>query len=136
MTDKVKTSLAIHYNAILGQRGFQLAPHHYPIVAGIEDDRIPMLAAIGPPGFGKSNLMAIAAPTWFIGNDPTTTVLGVSAGEKLVGTFLRASMEIIQASPHFGELYPDVRPDMGAGWSSGTRATAAACMTRRRRRSW
>lgn len=113
-----RTSLAVHYNSILGQRGFQLAPHHYPIILGIEDDRIPMLAAIGPPGYGKSLLVDIAAPTWFVGNDPTMTVLGVSAGEKLVGTFLRASMEIIQFSPHFCELYPTVRPDMQAGWST------------------
>lgn len=113
-----KVPLSTYYNAVFGSRGFSLAPHHYPMIAGIEDDRIPFLAVIGPPGLGKSTLWSIAAPTWFIGEDPTMTVLGVSAGEKLVGTFLNAAMEIVQQSPHFYELYPDVRPDTNAGWST------------------
>ena len=66
----------------------------------------------------NSTLFGVATPTWALGNDPTTTVLAISAGEKLVGTFLRASMEVIQDSPHFAELYPGVRPDIAAGWSS------------------
>lgn len=115
---KQRVPLAEHYNAVFGPRGFQLAPHHYPIVAGVEDDRIPKLFILVSPGAGKSTLFSVGIPTWELGNDPTMTVLGVSAGEKLVGTFLHAAMEVIQHSKHFRALYPDVQPDKTAGWST------------------
>lgn len=66
----------------------------------------------------NSTLFGVAIPTWEVGNDPSMTVLGVSAGEKLVGTFLHAAMEVIQQSKHFQVLYPEVRPDKNAGWST------------------
>ena len=125
---KTWTPLTVHYNAIFEKRGFALAPHQRHFVQGIEDDRITFLLAIAAPGVGKSTLLGVAVPTWFLGNDPTLTVLGVSAGEKLIQKQMHASMEILQHSPEFHELYPAVRPDMQAGWSlqSGLYVTGRA----------
>lgn len=47
---KEPLGLAAFYNAMMAPRGFQLAPHHYPIVAGLEDDRIENFLYLGPPG--------------------------------------------------------------------------------------
>lgn len=125
---KTWTPLTEHYDAIFKKRGFALAPHQRHFVQGIEDDRITFLLAIAAPGVGKSTLLGVAVPTWFLGNDPTLTVLGVSAGEKLIQKQMHASMEILQHSPEFHELYPAVRPDMQAGWSlqSGLYVTGRA----------
>ncbi len=115
---KKRTSLAAHYNALFSRRKLSLPAHLYPFVRGIEDDRIPFLLAIAAPGVGKSTLLGIALPTWFLGNEPQLTILGVSAGEDLVKKQIKACMEVIQHSPEFAQMYPNVKPDMQAGWSS------------------
>jgi predicted phage terminase large subunit-like protein len=66
----------------------------------------------------NSTLLGIALPTWFLGNQPDLTILGVSAGESLIKKQIKACMEIIQHSPEFHQLYPDVKPDMQSGWSA------------------
>ena len=114
---KRKIGLAEFYNAIMAPRGFSLAPHHYPVVAGLEDTRIENLLLIGPPGTGKSNLLCTAYPLWAIGEDPTQTVLSVSAAAGLPTTFMTASMQIIQNSKVWKEFYPDVTPAVQQGWS-------------------
>ena len=113
-----KIGLAAYYNLVMCDRGFNAAPHHVPICLGLEDTRISNLMVLGPPGTGKSTLLGVVYPTYRVGHDPATTVLGISAGEKLISTFIHAAGEIIQHSPHFKNLFPTVRPDMSAGWSS------------------
>lgn len=112
-----RISLAAYYNAICAARGFGLAPHHYPIVAGLEDDRIENFLVLGPPGTGKSLLFCCVYPTWVLGHEPSLTVLSVSAGEKLPQGFMASCMQIIQSEPAFRRLFPDVRPDPQTGWS-------------------
>ncbi len=114
---KYTIGLAPYYNAVLAGRGFALAPHHYPIVGGLEDDRIENLLFLGPPGTGKSVLLSTVYPTWRLGHDPTTTILSVSAGEKLPATFMQASMQIFQHNKVYRELFPAVYPDQKTGWS-------------------
>lgn len=112
-------TLAVYSNSVLAGRGFQLAPHHYVMCTGLEDLRIPKLLITGPPGTGKSTILSMTYPTYRLGKDPTTTVLGVSAGEKLIQTFMHAGMEIIQHSKEWQQFFPEVRPDIKAGWSTG-----------------
>ena len=59
MTPKI--GLAAYYNSLNSVRGFALAPHHYPIVAGLEDDRIENFLVLGPPGLGTTTLRQDAA---------------------------------------------------------------------------
>ena len=112
-----KIDLATYYNLVQGPRGFSLAPHHYPMVQVLEDDRIENVLFLVPAGSGKSNLVDIVYPTWKLGHDPTLAILSVSAGERLPQTFMLASMAIIKDDPTFRQSFPDVRPDQGTGWS-------------------
>ena len=112
-----KIGLAAWYTAIYGARGFGLAPHHYPIVAGLEDHRINNLLMLGPPGLGKSSLLSSVYPAWELGHDPTLTILSVSAGERLPQGFMAATAQIIQHDRTWKELFPDVRPSPDLGWS-------------------
>jgi len=112
-----RISLSAFYNAVYSSRGFALAPHHYPIVAGLEDSRIDNLLLLGPPGLGKSNMLSSVYPAWELGHDPTLTILSVSAGEKLPQGFMAATMQIIQHDKTFRELFPGVRPAPNLGWS-------------------
>ena len=112
-----KISLAAYYNALYAPRGFALAPHHYPLVMGLEDHRIQNLFMLAGPGTGKSNLLDIAYASWEMGHDPTLPILAVSAGEALPQGFMSAVMQIVQHDKTFQRLFPDVRPDPAQGWS-------------------
>lgn len=94
-----------------------MAPHHYPIVTGLEDSRIQNMLFLGPPGTGKSTLFSSVYPAWELGHDPSLTVLSVSAGEALPQGFLSATQQIIQHNKVFQELFPEVRPAPDMGWS-------------------
>ena len=109
--------LAAFYNQVMGRRGFEMAPHHYPMVAALEDKRIQNILFMVPAGGGKSNLLDIVYPTLELGRDPTLTILSVSAGERLPQTFLQAAMSLIKDDPTFAKAFPEVRPDAGTGWS-------------------
>lgn len=112
-----KIGLAAWYNLVYAPRGFQLAPHHYPIVAGLEDQRIENFLFLGPPGTGKSNLLCSVYPCWELGHDPSLTILSISAGEKLPQNFMLSSMQIIQHDKTWAQMFPDVRPAHDMGWS-------------------
>ena len=66
----------------------------------------------------NSTLLGVVYPAFRIGKDPSKTVLGVSAGEKLIGTFINAAGQLIQYSEVYKRLFPDVRPDFNTGWST------------------
>lgn len=110
-------SFAEFYNLVMAERGFGLAAHHFPLCAALEDARIHSLLVVGPQGLGKSSLLSVAYPTFRLGKDPSTTILGVSAGEKLIQTFVNAAAQVIQHSKPFRQLFPSVRPDVAQGWS-------------------
>lgn len=111
-----KIGLAAWYNELYAPR-FALAPHHYPIILGLEDPCIDNLFILGPPGTGKSVLLQNALATWELGHDPTLTILSVSAGEKLPQGFMSSTMQVIQHHPKWKEYFPDVRPAPDLGWS-------------------
>jgi hypothetical protein len=112
-----KIDLGTFYNLLYAPRNFTLGPHHYPVVSALEDPRINNLLIMGPPGTGKSNLLCIAYAAWEIGHDPELTTLSISAGEALPRGFMNAVMQIVQHDKIFREIFPDVVPDQGQGWS-------------------
>ena len=111
-------SLALFYNMVLKERSIQLPAHLVPVVHALADTRINYLMVIVGPGSGKSLLLTEIFPAWSLGHDPTLTIMGVSAGEKLIQGFMRSVMEIIKWSPVWKAIFPKVRPDESAGWST------------------
>lgn len=66
----------------------------------------------------NSMLLSTLYPAFTIGHDPTTTILGISAGEALMQGFQRSVMDWVQDSPRYHAAFPGVLPDKNAGWSS------------------
>lgn len=114
-----RISLAAFYEALYRPRGITLAPHHYPLVMGLEDPRITSMLTLIAAGAGKSILFDVAYPLWEIGHDPSLTVQAVSAGEALPQGFMAACMQVVQHDPTFRSTFPEVRPDPQQGWSVG-----------------
>lgn len=110
--------LVLFYNTIFSDRGWTLPPHMIPVAQALMDKRIDNLAIIVGPGSTKSTLLSIVYPTYVLGLDPSQTILGISAGEFLITGFMRAAMEIIEFSAPYKAIFPDTRPDKGAGWST------------------
>lgn len=106
------------YNAMFRPHGFALPPHLYPVVNALMDERIGNLMIIQGPGSGKSLLISVAYPAFVIGHKPSTTALGISAGEGLMQGFLKAVMDWIEWSPQWRYFFPDVIPDKEKGWST------------------
>lgn len=82
------------------------------------DTRISKLMLVLGPGAGKSRLTSITYPAFLTGQDPTMTILGISAGESLMTGFQNSVADWIEHSPIWNEIFPDVRPDKNKGWST------------------
>ncbi len=66
----------------------------------------------------NSKLISEIFPTYILGLEPEHTFLGISGGEDLIHGFMQSSMRIIEHNPVYREIFPDVRPDKNAGWST------------------
>jgi hypothetical protein len=110
--------LAHFYEGVFKESGFKLPPHMWPVVLGLCDMRIKKLMLICGPGSTKSQLLSVVYPAWLLGHDASMTVLEVSGGESLAQGFQSAVQEIIEYSPFWNEIFPNVRPDKNAGWSN------------------
>ena len=111
-------ALSTFYNLIFASFGWTLPEHLMPVCHALADQRIQKLQIILGPGSGKSQLLSIAYPAWRLGLDPTQTVLGISGAENLIQGFMAATMDIIDNSPAYRAIFPEVTPDKEAGWST------------------
>ena len=109
--------LVLFYNLIFSDKGWTLPPHLIPIAKALMDERIRNLQIIIGPGAGKSVLISIIYPLYKLALNPDEAILGISAGESLITSFIQTVMEIIEHSPVFRIMFPNVRPDKGMGWS-------------------
>jgi hypothetical protein len=66
----------------------------------------------------NSLLLSVTYPAFMIGQDPTLTILALSAGEALMQGFMSSVMEWIEHSAMWKLLFPNVKPDKGKGWST------------------
>jgi hypothetical protein len=106
------------YELMLIDRNIRCPDHFLPVARALCDERISKLLILLGPGSGKSILASIAYPAFVLGCRPHETVLGVSAGETLMQGFQKTVMDWIEFSPQWKMLFPGVRPDKDAGWST------------------
>lgn len=110
--------LMMFYNIALSEMGISLPPHLEPVCYALADQRIKKLMIIEGPGLGKSMMISVVYPAFRLGINRTENILGVSAGENLIQGFFQAIARIIE-TPAYQAIFPETRPDKGAGWSSG-----------------
>lgn len=109
---------SLFYNIMYSRRGFFLPRHLVPLSAALADKRITKLLCIVGPGSGKSVMISITYPAFTLGIDPSTTILGISAGENLMQGFVTAVGDWIEHAHDWKTLFPDVIPDKDKGWST------------------
>lgn len=110
--------LIAFYNFMFMDRGYKLPPHLYHVAQAIMDDRIDKLLVTVGPGSGKSMLISIVAPAFRLGQNPTITQIGISAGEDLIHGFQKGVMEWVADSARFARAFPGVKPNKKLGWSA------------------
>jgi hypothetical protein len=110
--------LATFHDAMFLERGYKLPAHMAFPILGLTDKRIEKLLIIIGPGSAKSTLISTLFPAFTLGQDPTMTILGISAGEDLMQGFMSAIMDWIEHNFWWQQLFPDVRPDKAKGWST------------------
>lgn len=106
------------YNHLYRNRGFSYPRHLVPVARALCDLRIQKLLLVIGPGAGKSTILSQIYPAYTLGEQPDMTLVGVSGAENLMQGFVRAVMEMIEFSPEYSALFPNVRPDKNAGWST------------------
>jgi predicted phage terminase large subunit-like protein len=70
------------------------------------------------PGSGKSVAISQVFPTAVLGRDPTQNILCVSGAEALATGFQNVVMNYVEGNDAFKQVFPTVKPDKSAGWSS------------------
>lgn len=118
MLPRSANGLITFYDIMHTEQGFELPPHLVPVCRALMDNRIKNLLITLGPGAGKSILLSVVYPAFEIGQDPTQTVLGISAGENLIQGFMGAVGGWIENHPDWKLLFPFVAPDKDQGWSS------------------
>lgn len=109
--------LVSFYNVIMAARNIFIPPHLFPVAKALMDTRIRYLMVIIGPGSGKSSFISAVFPAYLLGIDPDENILGVSAGESLITSFVQTTMEIVEFDPSYREIFPSVLPDKEVGWS-------------------
>lgn len=112
--------LIAFYNYMFDDRGFKMPAHLTPVAHAIMDPRIDKLLVTIGPGSGKSTLISTVAPAFCMGQDPTLTQLGISAGEELIQGFQRGIMEWVADSERWRRAFPGVVPMKKLGWSTSS----------------
>jgi hypothetical protein len=111
-------SLALFYEWSFKTNGFTVPDHMWPVCLGLCDKRITKLMLIIGPGSSKSQLISVTYPAWLLGHNPHQTIIGISAGEALMQGFQTAVMDLVEHSETWKHVFPAVRPDKNAGWST------------------
>lgn len=95
---------------------YQVAKHHRVIAAALEEvekGNIKRLIINLGPRHGKSQLTSRLFPAWYLGRNPSNSIMFGTYNEKLSWDFGRDCRGIIQ-DPIFRQVFPDVRLMSGA----------------------
>ena len=105
--EHARTDLAA-YGAALWPK-FELAPHHRALVQVLERveaglfDRVIILE---PPRHGKSLITSQLFPAWFLGRNPTKSIIASSYGQELASDFGRRVRGFV-SDPLHRAIFPD-----------------------------
>lgn len=89
---------------------YQAAAHHHLIaqkLEAVERGEIDRLMIFMPPRHGKSELVSVRFPAWFLGRNPDKQIIAASYAHKLAAKFGRQVRNIIAGS-EFQDLFPGV----------------------------
>jgi predicted phage terminase large subunit-like protein len=92
--------------------GYRVAGHHLKIADAlerVERGEVDRLMIFMPPRHGKSQLVSVQFPAWFLGRNPDLRVIHSSYSSHLSHRFSRASRNLV-SSALFGELFSGVAP--------------------------
>jgi len=97
--------------------GLEPAAHHLEWLRLLEDVSAKRVLIIAPPESAKSTYISIVFPTWYIGKHVEDASALVSCTSTQAQEFGGAITRVIESSPEYHEVFPDVVPDKIAGWS-------------------
>jgi hypothetical protein len=84
---------------------------------GVARGEISKLLLIAPPGHAKSTYTSIAFPTWQAGVNYRDSLICVTTTDPLSKLYGDTVKSVIEDSPGFERVFPDVKPDKKRGWS-------------------
>lgn len=87
--------------------GFKFALHHLRLIEeleAVERGEVTRLMVLMPPGSAKSTYASILFPPWFMGRNPTASILGVSNTTELAERFSRR-VRNLAAGPDFRRIF-------------------------------
>ncbi len=91
-------------------RDYRPAPHHRLIaekLEAVERGEIKRLMIFMPPRHGKSELASIRFPAWFLGRNPTRSIIAASYNSDLAGDFGYKVREVVRKN-HFSNVFDGV----------------------------
>ncbi len=97
--------------------GLEPAAHHLEWLELLENVKATRILIIAPPESAKSTYVSIVFPTWYIGKHVEDASALVSCTSTQAQEFGGAITRVIEQSPEYHEVFPNVVPDKIAGWS-------------------
>ncbi len=92
--------------------GYRAAPHHILIAKTLErlaSGEINRLMIFMPPRHGKSELVSVHFPAWFLGHNPNLRIIHASYSSSLSHRFSRAARNIVN-SKVYQDFFPEIMP--------------------------
>jgi hypothetical protein len=103
----------IHYMGL----GFRPAAHHQLLIDGLEQitrGEIDRLMVFMPPGAAKSTYTSVVFPAWYLGKNPTNSMIAASHTEELTSRFGRRARNLYASPQHQAVFGLGVAKDSGA----------------------
>jgi predicted phage terminase large subunit-like protein len=99
------------------QLGFAPAAHHRLLLSGLEEverGECSRLMVCMPPGSGKSFYTSVIFPSWYLGRNPTRSIIAASHTQELAESFGRRVRNIYATPEHRNVFGVGIAADSGA----------------------
>jgi predicted phage terminase large subunit-like protein len=115
MRSRARAGMAayIHYMGL----SFRPAAHHQLLIEGLEEitrGTLDRLMVFMPPGAGKSSYTSVVFPAWYLGKNPTNSMIAASHTEELTSRFGRRARNLFASGQHQAVFGFGVAKDSGA----------------------